>query len=103
MKVKEAMTTDVILCSPKDPISEAARRMLEADAGLLPVGEGDRLVGMITDRDIAIRAVAKGLPPSTAVKDVMSDEVLYCFEDEKVEDVARNMAEQKVRRLPVLT
>lgn len=103
MKVKEAMTTDVILCSPKDPISEAAKRMAECDAGLLPVGEGDRLVGMITDRDIAIRAVAKGMPPTTAVKDVMSGEVLYCYEDEKVEDVARNMAEQKVRRLPVLS
>jgi CBS domain-containing protein len=69
---------------------------------VLPVGEDDRLVGMITDRDIAIRAVAKDLPPDTAVREVMTKEVLYCFEDEALEHVADNMGEQQVRRLPVL-
>ena len=102
MKVKEAMTTKVSICSPKDAISTAAQAMADCDAGLLPVGEDDRLVGMITDRDIAIRAVAKRLSPDTPVREVMSSEVLYCYHDEDVEEVAKNMGDQKVRRLPVL-
>ena len=102
MKVKDVMTTNVRLASPRQSIAEAARLMAECDAGVLPVGEDDRLVGMITDRDIAIRAVAKDLPPDTAVREVMSKEVLYCFEDEALEHVADNMGEQQVRRLPVL-
>jgi CBS domain-containing protein len=76
--------------------------MADCDAGVLPVGENDRLVGMITDRDIAIRAVGENRPPQTAVREVMSQEVLYCFQDEDVDHVAKNMAEQQVRRLPVL-
>jgi CBS domain-containing protein len=73
--------------------------MAECDAGALPVGDGDQLVGVITDRDIAIRAVALRLSPDTPVRDVMSPEVLYCFDEEEVEDVARNMADQQIRRL----
>jgi CBS domain-containing protein len=76
--------------------------MAECDAGSLPVGENDRLVGMITDRDIAVRAVAKNMPPDTPVRDVMSTEVLYCFDDEDIEKVADNMGAQQVRRLPVV-
>jgi CBS domain-containing protein len=87
---------------PEQSIREAACLMAEIDAGSLPVGEGDRLVGMITDRDIAVRAVAAGQTPETRVRDVMSKEVLYCFEDEDLDDVARNMSNVKVRRLPVL-
>jgi CBS domain-containing protein len=102
MKVKEVMTTNVRLANPRQSIAEAARLMADCDAGVLPVGEDDRLVGMITDRDIAIRAVAKDLPPDTAVREVMTKEVLYCFEDEALEHVADNMGEQQVRRLPVL-
>jgi CBS domain-containing protein len=102
MKVKDVMTTNVRLANPGQSIAEAARLMAECDAGVLPVGEDDRLVGMITDRDIALRAVAKDLPPDTPVRDVMSKEVLYCFEDEALEHVADNMGEQQVRRLPVL-
>ena len=102
MRVKDVMTTNVRLANPGQSIAEAARLMAECDAGVLPVGEDDRLVGMITDRDIAIRAVAKDLPPDTPVRDVMSKEVLYCFEDEALEHVADNMGEQRVRRLPVL-
>jgi CBS domain-containing protein len=102
MKVREAMTRDVRVASPDESIREAARVMADIDAGVLPVGENDRLVGMITDRDIAVRAVAKGMPPDTRIRDVMSNEVLYCFEDDDLDDVAKNMSNVKVRRLPVL-
>jgi len=102
MKVREAMTNEVRVTSPGRSISEAARLMGEIDAGVLPVGENDRLVGMITDRDIAVRAVAEGKSFDTKVGDVMSKEVLYCFEDDDLDDVARNMSDVKVRRLPVL-
>lgn len=102
MRVSEAMTPEVKVASPDQTIRDAAKTMAEIDAGVLPVGENDRLVGMITDRDITVRAVAKGMGPDTRIRDVMSREVLYCFEDEEIEDVAQNMAELKVRRLPVL-
>ena len=102
MKVREAMTNEVRVTSPDRSIRDAARLMAEIDAGALPVGENDRLVGMITDRDIAVRAVAEGKSLETNVSDVMSKEVLYCFHDEDLDDVARNMSDVKVRRLPVL-
>jgi CBS domain-containing protein len=102
MQVSEAMSTDVKITSPSQSIRDAACTMAEIDAGILPVGENDRLVGMITDRDIAIRAVAAGKDPSTPVREVMSGEVKYCFDSDDVKDVARNMADIKVRRLPVL-
>jgi len=76
--------------------------MAEIDAGILPVGEEDKLVGMVTDRDLALRALAQGKGPECKVRDVMTPEVKYCFEDEEVGDVARNMAEQKLQRLPVM-
>jgi len=103
MKVSECMTTDVKVADPGQTICEAAQMMAECDAGSLPVGENDRLVGMITDRDIAVRAVARNMPPETPIRDVMSKEVLYCYEDEEVEHVAENMGDQQVRRLPVLS
>ena len=102
MRVSEAMTRDVRVANPGQSIREVAKIMGEIDAGALPVGENDRLVGMITDRDIAIRAVGEGRSPNTAIRDVMSQEVLYCYEDEDLDDVARNMSNVKVRRLPVL-
>ena len=102
MQVSEAMTTDVKMTSPSQTIRDAARTMAEIDAGVLPVGENDRLVGMVTDRDIAIRGVAAGKGPNTPVREVMTQEVKYCFDDDDVEDVAQNMADIKVRRLPVL-
>lgn len=102
MQVQEAMTRDVALASPEETIREAAIKMANIDAGALPVSDNDRLVGMITDRDIAVRAVAEGLPPDTRVREVMSAEVKYCFDDEDVNDVARNMADIQVRRLPVV-
>ena len=103
MRVSKAMTPDVQVANPNQSIQEAAKMMAAIDAGVLPVGENDRLVGMITDRDIAVRAVARGLSPNTKVRDVMShDGVMYCFDDEEIEEVAHNMADIKVRRLPVL-
>ena len=76
--------------------------MAEIDAGALPVGENDRLVGMITDRDIAVRAVADGKGPDTPIREIMTTEVKYCFEDDEIDEVALNMADIQVRRLPVL-
>jgi CBS domain-containing protein len=102
MKIREAMTPDVRLASPDQSIREAADMMADCDAGALPVGEGDRLVGVITDRDIVVRAVARGKSLDTPVRDIVSKEVLYCFDDEETEHVAMNMGGNKVRRLPVL-
>ena len=103
MKVSEVMTQDVRLIEPTQTLRDAARMMAELDAGILPVREGDRLVGMITDRDIAIRGVAQGKGPDTPVREVMSDsKVLYCYEDEELEHVAKNMGSEQVRRLPVV-
>jgi CBS domain-containing protein len=96
------MTRDVQLVTATQTIRDAARMMSDLDAGALPVQQDDRLVGMITDRDIAVRAVAQGKSPDTPVSEVMSSEVLYCFDDQEIEDVARNMGEMKVRRLPVM-
>src|SRR5262245_60449062 len=102
MKVREAMTRDVRLARPDQSIQEIARLMAELDIGVVPVQEDDRLVGMITDRDITVRAVAEGRNPDTKVADVMSREVKYCYEDQSIDEVTRNMADIRVRRLPVL-
>ena len=103
MRVSEAMTREVRVANPGQSIREVAKIMAEIDAGAMPVGDNDRLVGMITDRDIAIRAVAQGKGPDTLVRDVMSTEqVLFCYDDEELEHVAKNMSEQQVRRLPVV-
>jgi CBS domain-containing protein len=103
MKVSEIMTRGVEIASPDDTVQQAASRMAELDVGVLPVGENDRLVGMLTDRDIAIRAVAQGKGPDTKVHEAMTPEVRYCFEDEELDQVVRNMGENKVRRLPVMS
>jgi CBS domain-containing protein len=103
MRVSDAMTRDVRLANPDQSIRDAAKMMAEIDAGAMPVGEGDRLVGMITDRDIAIRAVAQGKGPDTPVREVMSaEQVMYCYEDEELDHVAKSMGNVQVRRLPVL-
>lgn len=103
MKIAECMTAEVEIVGPDQPIREAAQFMLRAYAGAMPVGEGDRLVGMVTDRDIAVRGVAAGRGPDTPVRDVMTDEVIYCFEDDDVEEVALKMSDRQVRRMPVLS
>jgi predicted transcriptional regulator len=102
MKVAQVMTKDVRMTSPDQTIREAARTMSEEDVGVLPVAENDQLVGMITDRDIAIRAVAEGKGPEAKVRQVMTDQVKYCFEDEELDHVAKNMANIQMRRLPVM-
>jgi CBS domain-containing protein len=102
MKVREAMSSDVRVANPEQTIEQAARMMASLDAGVLPVGEHDRLVGMITDRDIAIRAIAQGKGPDAKVGDIMTSDVKYCYEDEEIADVTFNMADIQVRRLPVL-
>jgi CBS domain-containing protein len=103
MKVSEVMTRDVQLIEPTRTIRDAAKLMVEMDAGIMPIREGDRLVGLITDRDIAVRAVAEGKGPDTSIREVMTQDVKYCYEDDDTNDVARNMADIQVRRLPVLT
>jgi len=102
-RVADVMEREVKLANPDDNVQQAARMMREADVGVLPVGEGDRLIGMVSDRDIAMRLTAEGRDPArTKVRDVMSPDVRYVYEDENLEHVAENMAEQQVRRLPVM-
>ena len=102
MGVSEVMTRHVEIMSPRHSIQEAARCMCDMDVGALPIGENDRLVGMVTDRDITVRAVALGKGADTPLREVMSTDVCYCFEDEDVRNVATNMAYQQGRGMPVL-
>jgi CBS domain-containing protein len=103
MRVREFMTPDVKVASPKDTLQHAAQMMAEIDCGALPVGENDRLVGMLTDRDITLRAVAEGKSPAQCqVGEIMSHEVKYIYDDETIEDASRNMSDLQVRRLPVV-
>ena len=103
MKIAQVMTRGVDLIDPEATLQEAARTMAEEDVGFLPVGENDRVVGMITDRDIAVRAVAAGRDPTkTRVRQVMTNQVRYCFEDEDVERAAETMGRELVRRLPIV-
>jgi CBS domain-containing protein len=103
MKIRQVMSTDVELTNPSETLDQAAKRMAEIDAGALPVGEGDRLVGMVTDRDIVLRCVARGGDPkATSVAEVMSDDIKYCFDDEEIDHVTQNMGGLQIRRLPVM-
>jgi CBS domain-containing protein len=102
MKISEVMTRDVQTVRPDQPVQEAASFMLSADAGSIPVSDGGRLVGMITDRDIAVRGVAKGYGPDTPVRELMTDEIICVREDDEVDDVATKMSQAQVRRLPVI-
>jgi len=103
MKVSELMTPNAQVVSPEQPIQEAAQFMLREDAGVMPVCDGERLVGMVTDRDIAVRAVAEGRGPETPVRDVMSARPIFCWEDDDVADVAAKMSDAQVRRFPVIS
>jgi CBS domain-containing protein len=102
MKVGEIMTRDVLLANPGQKLRDVAAEMEKHDIGVMPVSENDRLVGMITDRDIAVRGISHGLGPDAPVRDVMSAEVKYVFEHEDIDDLAQNMADEQIRRLPVL-
>lgn len=103
MIVKECMTKNVELGTPDMSLCEAAQKMRDGDFGILPIQKNDKLVGMLTDRDIAIRCVAEGRDlKNIHVGEVMTGKVLYCFEDQTLEEVAHNLGENQVRRLPVL-
>jgi CBS domain-containing protein len=102
MKISEVMTRDVQTVRPDQTAREAASFMLSADAGAIPVTEGDRLVGMITDRDIAVRGVAEGHGPETPVRELMTNDIVAARIDDNVDDIAARMSEAQVRRLPVI-
>lgn len=101
--VSEIMSTDLQVVKPQDTLRHAAQLMQDRDVGALPVCNGEKLLGMLTDRDITIRGVAAGLDPEQAcVSDVMTEEVHYCTSDQDIEAVMRLMGDQQVRRLPVV-
>jgi CBS domain-containing protein len=103
MQLKEVMTRGVDVVPPEALLQEAAQKMKQLEVGPLPVCDGERLVGLLTDRDITVRAVAEGCDPTTTkVRDVMTPEVLYCFEDQEVQEAAKLMEERQIRRLPIL-
>lgn len=102
MKVREIMTRDVEVVRAESTVQEAARKMKELDIGPLPVLDGEKIVGMLTDRDITVRAVAAGDNPMLVkARDVMTPGVTFCFEDQEVAEAARIMKEKQLRRLPV--
>src|SRR5688500_16805515 len=102
MQIREVMTPTVLTVNPQTRVSEIARLMRDEDIGALPVAEHDRLVGMVTDRDIVLRAVAMGDGVDKSARDVMSPQVLYCRDDQDIDEVLQNMREQQIRRLPVV-
>jgi CBS domain-containing protein len=102
MKVSEVMTRNVETVTPDQPVSEAAGFMLSADTGSIPVLENDRLVGMITDRDIAVRGVANGRGPDTTVRELMTSDIVSVRDSDDVSDAAARMSEAQVRRVPVI-
>ena len=102
MKISEIMSRDVRVARPQDTIQSVARQMTEIDAGSIPVCDGERLKGMVTDRDIVVRAVSEGRSFDTAISEVMTPDVEYCYEDDDIGDAADRMAELQVRRLPVV-
>ena len=103
MKIQDVMTADVSYVGPDTPILEIARKMRDGDIGSMPVVDDDRLIGMVTDRDIVVRVIAEGARVATATaRDAMSPGILYCFDDDTVEHVLENMGDQQIRRLPVL-
>lgn len=102
MRISEIMSRDVKVARPQDTIQDVARRMVEIDAGVMPVCDGDRLQGMVTDRDIVVRAVSEGRSFQTPVSEVMTPDVECCYEDDDIGEAADRMAELQVRRLAVL-
>jgi CBS domain-containing protein len=103
MRIAEIMTQDPEVVTSDVVLKDAALKMRELDVGMLPISNDDRLVGMLTDRDITIRATAEGRDPTkTQVHEVMTQEVIYCFEDQEVSEAAKLMQEKQIRRLPIL-
>ena len=103
MEVREIISDPVKIAGPETMLDEVAKMMLEQDCGSIPVAKNDKLVGMITDRDIVLRCVAKGMDPMTVTAEhCMSNGILYCYDTDDIEDVAENMADNKIHRLPVV-
>ena len=103
MQVKDAMHKDAVWVEATTPVATIAAKMRDLDIGAIPVGENDRLIGMVTDRDVAIRALANGKDVSTmTARDVMSRGIVFCRDTEEVEDAVRIMEQKQIRRLPVL-
>jgi CBS domain-containing protein len=102
VKISEVMTRDVKTVRPDQTAKEAATFMLDEDAGSMPVSDGDKLVGMLTDRDIAVRGVAQGYGPDTPISQIMTENVVSAHEDDDVQDIATKMSRAQVRRIPVL-
>ena len=100
--IKDVMSRDVKVISPEATIAEAARYMRDGDFGMMPVGEHDKMIGAISDRDIAVRAVAEGRDGNARVRDVMSEGIHWAYDDEPVERAARIMSEHQIRRLPIV-
>jgi CBS domain-containing protein len=101
-QLKDVMTENVKILSPDATIKDASRQMRDGDFGLMPVGENDRLVGTLSDRDIVVRSVAEGKAPDTKVREVMSEEVMWAYEDDSVEKACQIMSENQIRRLPII-
>ena len=102
--ISEIMTTDVKVLSPDNDLQKAAQLMRDEDIGAIPICNGKKLVGMITDRDIVIRALADGKSPSEVkVSEIMTDQIMWCFEDQTVGEVLQEMGNQQIRRVPVIT
>ena len=100
--IKELMSPDVQVISPDETIRDAAQKMLKGNFGMMPVGENDRMIGTISDRDIVIRAVAAGKDASTKVREVMTEGIFWAYEDDSLADVAKRMSEHQIRRLPIV-
>lgn len=103
MKLKDIMTKEVETVSPKDTLKEAAQKMRVRDIGFLPVSDGDKVLGVVTDRDLILRAIAEGMDPKTRIgDDFITTPIVYCFDDQDVEDAAKLMEEHQIRRLIIL-
>jgi CBS domain-containing protein len=103
MKLKDVMTHDVEVLNPHDSVMKAARKMKTLDVGSLPICDNNKILGMLTDRDITVRVVAEGRDPAqTHAHDVMSPEVVWCYDDQDVKEAAQLMADHQIRRLPVV-
>jgi CBS domain-containing protein len=103
MKLRDLMTENVEVITPDTSLEQAARKMRDLDVGVLPVCDGERLLGMLSDRDLIIRATAEGRDPkSTPVRESMTPEIVYCFEDQEASEAEQLMSERQIRRLAVL-
>lgn len=102
MHVKDIMSADFKLANPQTTVREAAEMMRDGDYGYLPIGDSEKLKGAVTDRDIVIRAVATGLDADTPVSEIMSETIIYCFEDDDIREAADMMKREQIRRLAVL-